>query len=54
VTQILAVACEPPELSGRPIVAWTAREVADEVIKRGIVESISVSQARRYLDEAKC
>jgi len=53
VTQILAVACEPPELSGRPIVAWTVRELTDEVIKRGIVESISISQVRRYLDEAK-
>jgi transposase len=53
VTQILAVACEPPELSRRPIVAWTARELTDEVIKRGIVESISISQVKRYLDEAK-
>jgi transposase len=53
VTHVLAVACEPPELSGRPIVAWTARELADEAIKRGIVESISVSQVGRYLDEAK-
>ena len=46
VTHVLAVACEPPELSGRPIVAWTARELADEVIKRGIVESILNSRAR--------
>ena len=53
VTQILAVACEPPELSGRPIVAWTGRELTHEVIKRGIVESISISQVKRYLDEAK-
>jgi transposase len=53
VAQILAVACEPPELSGRPIVAWTARELTCEVIQRGIVESISISQVRRYLDEAK-
>ena len=53
VAQILAVACEPTELSGRPIVAWTARELTDEVIKRGIVESISVTQVKRYLDEAK-
>lgn len=34
VTQILAVACEPPELSGRPIDRWTHRELADEVIRR--------------------
>jgi transposase len=53
VARILAVACEPTELSGRPIDDWTPRELADEVIKRRIVESISVSQVKRYLDEAK-
>jgi len=52
VVQILAVACEPPEKSGRPITQWTARELADEVVKRGIVASISVAQVRRYLREA--
>jgi transposase len=52
VTQILAVACEPPEKSGRPITHWTAHELADEVIKRGIVASISPSQVNRYLREA--
>jgi transposase len=52
VTQILAVACEPPEKSGRPITQWTASELADEVVKRGIVASISTSQVNRYLREA--
>ena len=52
VTQILAVACEPPEKSGRPITHWTARELADEVAKRGIVTSISTAQVGRYLREA--
>ena len=52
VTQILAVACEPPEKSGRPITHWTAQELTDEVIKRGIVTSISPSQVSRYLREA--
>jgi transposase len=52
VTQILAVACEPPEKSGRPITHWTAHELADEVAKRGIVASISSSQVSRYLHEA--
>lgn len=53
VTQILAVACEPPEQSGRPIDRWTHRELADEVIRRGIVSSISVSQVGRYLSQAE-
>jgi transposase len=52
VTQILAVACEPPEKSGRPITHWTAYELADEVVKRGIVASISTTQVGRYLRQA--
>src|SRR4051794_9885260 len=52
VTQILAVACEPPEESGRPITHWTARELTDEVLKRRVVTSISPSQVSRYLREA--
>jgi transposase len=52
VTQILALACEPPEKSGRPITHWTAHELADEVVKRGIVDSISTTQVGRYLREA--
>jgi len=52
VVQILAVACEPPEKSGRPITHWTTLELTDEVIKRGIVDSISPAQVRRYLREA--
>src|SRR5947209_1269288 len=52
VTQILAVACEPPEKSGRPITHWTGRELTDEVLKRRVVTSISPSQVSRYLREA--
>jgi transposase len=52
VTRILAVACEPPEKSGRPITHWTASELTDEAIRRGIVASISPSQVSRYLREA--
>ena len=52
VTQILAVACEPPEKSGRPITHGTAHELADEVVKRGLVASISTTQVGRYLREA--
>lgn len=52
-TLIIATACEPPEKSGRPISHWTARELADEVVRRGIVPSISVSQVGRILAEAQ-
>jgi transposase len=53
ITRILALACEPPEQSGRPITHWTCKELADEAKKRGIVESISESQVGRYLREAE-
>src|SRR3954464_2537317 len=52
VAQILAVACESPRLSGRPITRWTHRELRDEVVKRRIVASISVAQVGRYLKQA--
>lgn len=53
VTEILAVACESPEQSGRPVNCWTARELADEVVQRGIVDSISVSHVGRLLAQAE-
>lgn len=52
VTQILATACEPPSNSDRPIDNWTHRELTDEIIKRKIVDTISVRQVGRYLEEA--
>jgi len=45
--KIEALACEAPENSGRPISQWTAREIADEVMKRNIVETISSRHAAR-------
>ena len=51
VAMIITVACEPPEKSGRPISHWTSPELADEVIKRGIVPSISARQVGRFLKE---
>jgi putative transposase len=47
--QIEALACEKPENSERPISQWTAREIADEVMKRKIVERISGRHAARLL-----
>lgn len=52
VSQIVALACEPPKLSGRPIDHWTLRELQDEAIKRQIVTDISASQVGRFLQEA--
>jgi transposase len=47
--QIEAMACEDPEDSGRPISHWTGREIADEIMKRGILDRISPRHAARLL-----
>ena len=47
--RIEALACEKPENSERPITQWTAREIADELIKRQIVDEISPRHAARLL-----
>jgi putative transposase len=49
ICQIVAVACEPPAESQRPISHWTPRELADEVEKRGLVATISVRSVGRFL-----
>jgi putative transposase len=47
--QIIALACEPPEASARPISHWTPRELADEARKRGIVATISARHVGRLV-----
>jgi putative transposase len=47
--QIVALACEAPADADRPISQWTGREIADEVVKRGIVPKISGRHAARLL-----
>jgi transposase len=49
VCQIMALACEAPERSGRPISQWSGREIAEEIKRRGIVEQISGRHAGRLL-----
>jgi putative transposase len=51
--QIIALACEPPEASGRPISHWTPRELAGEARKRGIVETISERHVGRFLKSGR-
>jgi transposase len=53
VCQITALACEEPEQSERPISHWTAREIADEIIERGIVDRISPRHAARLLKRGR-
>lgn len=53
VVELFALACCEPEDYGRPISDWTARELAEEIVKQGIVESISPRHVGRLLEEAQ-
>ena len=46
---ILNVACESPEENGLPLSHWSLSSLADELVKRAIVESISTSQLQFFL-----
>jgi putative transposase len=47
--QLVALVCEVPEGSDRPISHWTPREIADEAMQRGLVERISPRHLGRFL-----
>jgi len=49
IVRIVAVACEDPAACGLPVSHWTPEAVAAEVVKRGIVPSISPSSVGRFL-----
>jgi putative transposase len=51
--QIEALACEKPEQSERPISQWSGREIADEIMKRGILQQISPRHAARLLKSSR-
>ncbi len=47
--QMVALACEAPAKTGRPISQWTGREIVAELKQRGIVAEISPRHAARLL-----
>ena len=49
IVHIIALACTPPADSGRPVDAWTPRDLAAEAEKRQIVPSISARSVGRFL-----
>jgi putative transposase len=49
IVQIVVIACEKPQKFGRPISHWTTRELADEAVKQGIVNSVSLRSVGRFL-----
>jgi len=53
VCQILALACEQPGGSDRPISHWSHRELADEIVRRGITDRISPRHASRLLKSGR-
>ena len=53
VCQIVALACEAPQKAGRPISQWSGREIAEEIIERGIVATISERHAGRLLKRGR-
>src|SRR5919204_3555264 len=53
VCQMMALACEQPSDSGRPISQWSHRELADEIVRRGITDRISPRHASRLLKSGR-
>jgi putative transposase len=49
VARIVALACEAPGESGRPVSQWSTTELAAEIMRRGIVDTISPRHAARLL-----
>lgn len=47
--QIVALACELPATSQRPVTHWTPRELALVAVLRGIVKEISPRSVGRFL-----
>ncbi len=49
IVEILAIACENPDVSGYPLSHWTPQALRVEAIKRGIIAQISVRHVGRFL-----
>jgi len=49
ICQIMALACENPEILGVPIGHWSQSELARQSVARGIAKSISHGSAGRFL-----
>jgi transposase len=46
---IVALACERPPESDRPVTHWTQQDLADEAMRRGIFKQVSQSSVGRFL-----
>lgn len=52
--QMAVLACEAPTMAGRPISQWTGREIANELVARGIVAQFSPRHATYLLKKVAC
>ncbi len=52
--RIMALACEKPELHGVSITHWSRSTLTAEIIKQGIVESISTTHVGNFLKKSSC
>src|SRR5438105_4913556 len=46
---VVAMTCEKPSESERPISHWSQREIADEAMRRGVIPRISQRSVGRFL-----
>ena len=46
---VVAMTCEKPSQSERPISHWSQREIAEEAMRRGLIASISQRSVGRFL-----
>ena len=53
IVPIINLACTAPRTGGRPIDAWTPRELANEAERQGIVTSISPTTIGRFLGRSR-
>ncbi len=54
VCRLTALACEAPAASNRPLSQWSGPELADEAVKRGLVDRLSPRHAGRLLTRGIC
>ena len=53
ILHIVKIACEMPEKHGRSLAMWDCQEIADELIRTKVVDSISSESVRRILESQK-
>ena len=49
VTEVKAMACEPPQDRQVPLSRWSSTELARQAVAEGLVETVSASTVRRWL-----